>query len=93
MVALIGGESDAIVRVEHLGYVARKDAGISVMFAEASHVVPSSRISDVAALHVNCFHLHCDGYEGHAQYAGDIPGRVRFGDRREDIVSKLVNLS
>jgi len=64
VVALIGGEFNAIVRVEHLGYVARKDVGISIMFAEAPHVLPSSRISDATTLHVNCFHLHCDGYEG-----------------------------
>jgi hypothetical protein len=89
VVGLIGGDLNRIERVEHLGYVERKDIGISVMFAEAPHVIPSGRISDATALHLSCFHLHRDGHEGHAQYAGDIPGRVHFGDRREEIVRKL----
>jgi hypothetical protein len=89
VIELIGGDASVIERSEHLGYVVRKDLGISIMFAKAPYVLPSSQFSDADALHVSCFHLHREGHEGHAQYAGHIPERICFGDRLDDIVTKL----
>src|SRR5262245_39091809 len=89
VIELIGGDPSVIERIEYLGYVERKDIGISIVFAEAPHVLPSSRFADTATLHVSCFHLHREGHEGHTQYAGHTPKRIDFGDHRGDIVTRL----
>src|SRR6185312_7723393 len=78
-----------IKRSAHVGYFDMKDAGISAMFKEAQWIVPSSDITDATALHVEGFHFHREGHEGHSQYTGQLPGNIEFSDSENDVLSKL----
>ena len=87
--ALIGRYGGAIERFEYVGFVELVDAGVSVMFAEAPHVLPWADVGDPKALHVSAFHFHGPGHEQHAPYTGELPGGLRFGDGEGDVVAKM----
>jgi hypothetical protein len=86
---LIEREPDQIVRLAHDGYVDIKDEGISVMFKEAPWIVPQDEIHDPKMLHLDAFHFHRQGHDGHCQYAGALPKGVAFNDSELDIIRKL----
>lgn len=86
---LLGSESRAIERTEHIGFVDFKDRGISMMFKEAPWVIPQREVEDPRALYVCAFHLYRRGYEGYSEYEERLPGEVSFGDSQSILIGKL----
>jgi hypothetical protein len=83
------GLPDQIERFEYQGYVVFRNYGISVMFKEAPWVVPPTEIANPRMLHLDAFHFHREGHEGHSQYPGRLPGGVAFGDSAAELIHKL----
>src|SRR3712207_4100246 len=86
VVNLIGRDHSQITRDAYLGFVELRDVGISVMFAEAAWVVPPTEYDDPATLYLSGYHLHRASHEGYAEYSGELPGLVMFGDDESNIV-------
>lgn len=89
VIDLIECEPDQIERSAYLGYVVFKEYGVSVMFVEASKVLPKHQLDDPRALYVSAFHLHRQNHDGHAEYLGNLPGGAKFGDTVTDVITKL----
>lgn len=84
---VIGGR--VIARNAHLGFLEFVEAGVSMVFAEAPWVVPSSEIDDPRILRVSAFHFHREGHEGYCGYPGNLPGGVLLGEPEAELVRKL----
>lgn len=89
VIELIERQYTQINRSAYQGYVSIPQYGVSVMFKEAPWVVPVSEIQDPKMLHLDAFHFHSEGHEGHSQYSGCFPGGIAFGDSETAVRSKL----
>jgi len=86
---LFGHEMHQIKRDEHSAILEFKPEGVDVVFKEAPWVVPAERITDPAELYLVAFHLYREGYEGFANYSGQLPKDIKFGDSEMEILRKM----
>ena len=78
-----------IDRDEYYGTLEFKSEGVDVVFNEAPWVVPPEQVRDPKELWLAAFHLYREGHQGFAQYQGELPNRVVFGDSEHDLLRKL----
>jgi hypothetical protein len=78
-----------IHRDEYYGSLEFKPEGVDVVFKEAPWVLPSKEVTDPKELYVAAFHLHSEGHEGYARYAGQLPGGIAFGDPESEVLRKM----
>jgi hypothetical protein len=83
---LIQCDPHQIERFEYTGFVELKDQGVSVMFAEAPHVIPNASSQELL---VSAFHLHADGHEGYNAYRGALPNGIKLGDSEDQLIAKM----
>jgi hypothetical protein len=78
-----------IERDEYYGTLQFKNEGLDVVFQEAPWVVSREKITDPKELYLAAFHLYRKGYDGFAEYSGELPNGVAFGDSEAEIVRKM----
>lgn len=84
-----GKQMSNVRRDEYYGWLELKPEGVEVVFNEVPCVMPSGKFVDPKELYLIAFHLHRDGHEGYARYAGNLPNGVTFGDSESEVVRKL----
>ncbi len=85
----LGESMSNIERDEYYGSLEFKPEGVDVVFNEAPWVVSSEQIIDPKELYLCAFHLHSDGHEGYAAYAGQLPNGVDLGDSEAELLRKM----
>jgi len=78
-----------IERNEYYGFLEFKPDGVAVVFNEAPWVMPPQEIKDPKELYLTAFHLYREGHEGYAEYSGQFPNDVRFGDSEAEVLRKM----
>lgn len=84
-----GQELLRIKHDEYYGSLEFRSEGVDVVFKEASWVVPARKTSDPRELYVAAFHLYRGESEGFAQYAGQLPKGIFWGDFEEEVIHKM----
>lgn len=73
VVRFIERQPSEIERASYYGFVNFEERGLSVVFQEASQVLPPEQVTDPAQLYLAAFHLYREAYEGFAQYSANCP--------------------
>ena len=89
VVGLFGSDLERVSRDEIGGDLSYGDEGVAIGFREEWVLLDVEPSDSSRTLYLVAAFLHSDGYEGHCEYRGELPGGARFGDTAGTVMQKL----